>query len=383
MTSVIAAAGVCAPGSPSPGWVAIDAGVIVEAGSGQVPSGAVDLGSVLLAPGFVDLQVNGVGDVDFATADHDGWRRAGRAQLEHGVTAYFPTLVTAPPDEYAPALERVQAARADAEHRRLPAIVGAHLEGPFLGGAPGAHPVALLRTADCEWLRGIVDAYPDLVAIVTLAPEADPGLSATQMLNERGVTVALGHSTATYDDARAAADAGARLVTHLFNGMGPLHHREPGLAGAALDDDRLTPTLIADLVHVHPAALRLAIDRKPNVALVTDRVAVSSGATADVGAPRLADGTLLGSTLSMDAAVRNTVGLGLPVERAVEMAATVPARAVGLADRGHIAAGARADLVAIDPDSLTVRGVWLGGEQVVGLDGRSSSRTSGRARPRP
>ncbi len=371
MTRVLAAAGVSSPGPPTPGWVAIDEGVIVETGPGQAPTGAVDLGSVLLAPGFVDLQVNGVRDVDFASADPDGWRRAGRAQLGQGVTTYCPTLVTAPLDEYAPALERVRAARADARNRPLPAIAGVHLEGPFLGGAPGAHPVALLRKADCEWLRGIVDAFSDLVAIVTLSPEADPGLAATRMLHERGVTVALGHSTATYEEARAAADAGARLVTHLFNGMGPLHHREPGLAGAALDDDRLTPTLIADLVHVHPAALRLAIGRKPNVALVTDRIAVSGEATADDGTPRLADGTLEGSTIAMDQAVRNVVGLGVPVERALEMAATVPVRALGLADRGRIAEGARADLVALDPDSLAVRSVWLGGEQAVDLDGRS------------
>jgi N-acetylglucosamine-6-phosphate deacetylase len=352
--------------------VAVDDGVIIEVGSGSASADALDLGSALLAPGFVDLQVNGVGDVDFASADLDGWRRAGRAQLEHGVTAYCPTLVTAPTDEYPQALERVRTARLDARDHPLPVIVGAHLEGPFLGGAPGAHPVALLRSADCEWLRGLLETFPDLVSVVTLAPEADPGLAATRLLHERGGHVALGHSTATYDQARAAADAGARLVTHLFNGMGPLHHREPGLAGAALDDDRLTPTLIADLVHVHPAALRLAIDRKPNVGLVTDAVAVDASrvggirVSADTGAARLADGTLAGSTLSMERAVRNTVGLGVPVERAVEMAATIPAGTLGLADRGRIRPGARADLVALDRDSLAVRAVWLAGELAAG-----------------
>jgi N-acetylglucosamine-6-phosphate deacetylase len=338
----------------------------VEVGSGATPLGAVDLGPALLAPGFVDLQVNGLGDVDFASADADGWRRAGRDQLELGVTAYCPTLVTAPLDEYPPALERVRTARLDAQDRRLPAIIGVHLEGPFLGGAPGAHPVPLLRTADCAWLRDLLDNFPDLVTVVTLAPEADPDFAATRLLHDRGVTVSLGHSTATYEVALAAADAGARLVTHLFNGMGPLHHREPGLAGAALDDERLTPTLIADLVHVHPAALRLAISSKPNVALVTDRVAVKGVRVTDDGAARLEDGTLVGSTLSMDRAVRNVVGLGVPVERAMEMAATIPAQALGLDDRGRIALGARADLVALDPDSLTVRAVWLAGERVAG-----------------
>ena len=364
---VLATSALCPPGPPQPGWVAFDDGVIVDVGAGVAPAGAVDLGSVVLVPGFVDLQVNGVGDVDFGSADADGWRRAGRAQLEQGVTAYCPTLVTAPLDEYPPALERVRAAQLDAHEHSLPVIIGAHLEGPFLGGAPGAHRVALVRIADCDWLRHVLDTFPGIVAVVTLAPEADPGFAATRLLRDRGVNVALGHSTATYEEALGAADAGACLVTHLFNGMGPLHHREPGLAGAALDDDRLTATLIADLVHVHPAVLRLAIHCKPNLALVTDAVAVGAGdASGDTDAPRLADGTLVGSTLSMDRAVRNTVGLGVPIERAVEMAATIPARALGLTDRGTIAPGMRADLVALDPDTLAVRSVWLAGDLVTG-----------------
>jgi N-acetylglucosamine-6-phosphate deacetylase len=365
VTRVVATAALCPPGPPQPGWVAIDEGVILDVGFGRGPAGAFDLGSGLLAPGFVDLQVNGVDDLHFAAADPDGWRRAGRGQAEHGVTAYCPTLVTAPLDDYPPALQRVRDAQLDARDRPLPAIIGVHLEGPFLGGAPGAHPVSLLRTAYYKWLRDVLDDFPDLVTVVTLAPEADPDFAATRLLHERGVRVALGHSTATYEDALGAADAGARLVTHLFNGMGPLHHRAPGLAGAALDDERLTPTLIADLVHVHPAALRLAIQRKPNVALVTDRVATTGTHVTD-GAARLADGTLLGSTLSMDQAVRNIVGLGVPVERALEMAATIPAQALGLTDRGRIAPGARADLVALDRGSLEVRAVWVAGVLAAG-----------------
>jgi N-acetylglucosamine-6-phosphate deacetylase len=364
MTTVIASTALCPPGHPDAGWVAIDHGVIVDVGSGGPPAGATDLGAVLLAPGLIDIQVNGVGGVDFASAQVEGWRRAGQAQLQEGVTAYCPTLVTAPLDAYPPALERAGEARLDAHDRRLPTVLGVHLEGPFLGAAPGAHPVELIRTADPEWLLGTLDAFPDLVTVVTLAPEADPDLAATRLLHTRGVRVALGHSTATYEETLAAADAGARIVTHLFNGMGPLHHREPGLAGAALDDDRLTPTLIADLVHVHPAVLRLAIDRKPNVALVTDRVAIRSMHVSDDAPARLPDGRLAGSTLSMDRAVRNVVGLGVPVERAVEMATTTPADALGLTDRGRIAPGARADLVALDPHSLTVHAVWVAGELV-------------------
>lgn len=366
MTRVLASSAICRPGRPAPGWVAVDDGLIVEVGSGPAPAGALDAGSALVAPGLIDVQVNGVADDDFATADPEGWRRAARVQLAGGVTAFCPTLVTAPLDRYDDALERVRAARADAETHRLPSVVGAHLEGPFLGGAPGAHPVELVRAVDVAWLRRLLAGFPGLVSIMTLAPEADPGLGATRFLREQSVTVALGHSTATYEEARAAADAGARLVTHLFNGMAPFDHREPGLVGAALDDERLTPTLIADLVHVHPAALRLAIARKRDVAFVTDGVATPGLHVTEDGAARLTDGTLAGSTLSMDGVVRNAAGIGVPVERAIEMATLIPADVLGLTDRGRIEPGARADLVAFDPRSLAVRAVWLAGELVSG-----------------
>jgi N-acetylglucosamine-6-phosphate deacetylase len=372
MAVVVAAGGVCGPGRDTtkllaPGWLAIDGGRVVEVGPGRAPATPdLDLGDALLAPGFVDLQVNGVDDVDFATADDAGWTKARRHLLACGVTACCPTLISAPVGAYDTPLERAAAARHDREP--VTTIVGVHLEGPFLGDAPGAHAIEHLRPADRRWLSTLLDAHSGLVRIVTLAPEADPGLAATRMLTGRGVIVALGHSTATYAEALAAADAGAVLVTHLFNGMGPWHHREPGLIGAALDDDRLTPTLIADLVHVHPAALRLAIAQKPNVALVSDAVAFAAGEAENAfagpdGAPRLADGTLVGSVVTLDRALANVVGLGVPVARAVEMAAAVPARVLGLDTFGALGPGGRADLVALDPVSLRVRAVWLGGER--------------------
>lgn len=367
--TVVVAGRVCPPGAPGRGWIAFDGATIAETGSGGHEGATLDLGDTLLAPGFVDLQVNGVDDVDFAAADAAGWARAARRLLRDGTTAWCPTVVTAPLASYAAVLGRIGMARRMAD---LDSMVGVHLEGPFLGGAPGAHPVDLLRPADVAWLAATLDAHPGLVRVVTLAPEADPGLAATSLLARRGVAVALGHSTSSYDAARAAASAGATIVTHLFNGMGPLHQREPGLAGAALDDERLTPTLIADLVHVHPAMLRLAIARKRRVALVTDAVATAAGAVGGIaveergGAAYLPDGTLAGSTLTMLRAVQNVVGLGVPVERAVEMASAVPAEVLGLADRGRLVPGARADVVALDPERLEVRAVWLAGELVSG-----------------
>jgi N-acetylglucosamine-6-phosphate deacetylase len=360
VTTVLAAGGVCRSGAPAPGWIAFADDVIVDAGTGPAPPGrtVVDLGDALLVPGFLDLQVNGTGDVDFATAGPDDWARARRRLLATGTTAFCPTFVSAPRAAYDSALARAQDARATPGGAD---VLGVHLEGPFLGDAPGAHPPELLAPADLGWLEHTLDRHPGLVTMVTLAPEADPGFAATRLLTRADVVVALGHSTASVDQARAAAAAGATVVTHLFNGMQAFHHREPGLVGAALTDERLTPTVIADGVHVHPAALRIAIAAKRSVALVTDSVA-SVDPTAD--AVRLADGTLAGSTLTLDRAVANVVALGVPVEHAVEMATAVPAAILGLENRGRLAPGCRADVVALDPASLAVRAVWLGGDSV-------------------
>jgi N-acetylglucosamine-6-phosphate deacetylase len=372
--TVIAGAGLLAPGCEpdQAGWVEIDDGRIISVGRGT-RVGAVGVDDAVLVPGFVDVQVNGLDDVDFACADPSSWQAALRAQARHGVTACCPTLVSAPLTAYEEPLRvaaAVAAASPDADDEVGTEIAGVHLEGPFLGGAPGAHVVEHLRPVDRSWLRRVLERTPGLVRIVTLAPEADPGFEGTRLLCDADVVVAIGHSTATYLEARAAADAGATVVTHLFNGMRPFNHREPGVAGAALDDPRLIPSLIADLVHVHPAALRLAIGAKRSVALVTDAVAVGAGTVGAVvvserdGAARLADGTLAGSTLTMDRAVRNVVDLGFSLERAVELAATVPSEILGCDDRGRLEPGRRADIVALDRESLTVRAVWVGGRRV-------------------
>ena len=197
----------------------------------------------------------------------------------------------------------------------------------------------------------------DLVKMVTLAPEADPEFRATRWLAARGVVVALGHSDVDYDGALAAADAGARVVTHLFNGMGPMHHRAPGLAGAALTERRLVPSLIADFVHVHPALVKLALQARPDAVLVTDAVRAAM--------TRLADGTLAGSELTMDVAVQHEIEIGVPIAAAVRHATANAARVLGLNDRGRIAPGARADLLALDANTLAIRAVWRSGQPFV------------------
>lgn len=374
--TVLVGAGVCGASglrSDVPGWVAFDDGIVTAVGEGRPPSPeqeTLDLGDAILAPGFIDLQVNGVGAIDFAVATPDEYVVALDAMAAHGVTACCPTICTAPLDAYAGMLDNAAGALSLPGADLRPDVLGVHLEGPFLGGAPGAHPTSLLRAADAAWLRSLLDRHGGQVRLMTIAPEADPGFEATRLLSSRGIAVAIGHSAASYEDAVAMADAGARVATHCFNGMGPFHHRSPGVIGAALDDPRVTPTLIADLVHVHPAALRIAARSKRNVALVTDAVAVEAGSVAGLvireegGAPRLADGTLAGTSLTMDAAVRNMVAIGVTLERAVEMASAIPAEVLGLADRGRLSPGARADIVALDRTTVSVRNTWIAGHPI-------------------
>ncbi|MDQ1467210.1 MAG: N-acetylgalactosamine-6-phosphate deacetylase, partial [Actinomycetota bacterium] len=343
--------------SATPAWIVIGDARIVATGSGPAPGGATDLGDALLAPGYVDIQINGAGAVDFATASAEAIIATIDALIDGGCTACLPTICSAPLDRYAAMLERLAVVRA----ARPESVLGVHLEGPFLGGAPGAHPPEFVRDVDLDWLVALCDRFGDLVRLVTLAPEADPGLAAVAALRARGITVALGHSTVDLDGARAAADAGAGIVTHLFNGMGPLHHRAPGLAGAALDDRRLVPSVIADGVHVHPLMLRLALRARPDAVLVTDAVATAPPLELRSGAAYLPDGTLAGSTLTMASAVRHVAALGISAAATVRCATGNPARAIGATQYGRIAAGCRADLVALDPVTLEVRAVWLGG----------------------
>lgn len=323
--------------------------------------------AVTVVPGFVDLQVNGMDDLDVSVADGTDWERLDQLTAATGVTAWLPTLVSRPLDRYAAPLERIAAAGRRAGPR--PVVLGAHLEGPFLGDRPGAHPPELLVDPDPGW----IDALPDVVRLVTLSPERAGALAAVETLVRRGVVVSLGHSGAELTLARAAVDAGATMVTHLFNAMGPLHHRAPGIAGAALADDRVTAGLVADLVHVHPALVTTAFRTKgpEHLALVTDAVAWRSGRAADRdvrlrdGAPRLADGTIAGSALTMDQAVRNVVDrAGVSVAAAVRAASTTPADVLGDPTRGRVAVGARADLVVLDDDDLTVRRTLVGGHTV-------------------
>lgn len=359
MTTLVASTAVVLDGVPTEGWIAMDGERVVDRGSTRTPRGAVDLGDAIVAPGLIDLQCNGLGSVDFASASADEWHAAQRALVHHGVTALCPTLVTAPLDTY----DRMLGAAAEARSETAPGeatLLGVHLEGPFLGGAPRAHDPALVRPVDVDWLDALLSRHPGLVRVVTLAPEADAALAGTAFLVDAGVVVALGHTTAPFSDAVAAADAGASMVTHLFNGMAPWHHREPGVAGAALTDARLTPTVIADLVHVHPAVLRVVFAAS-RVATVSDSVGNSGGLDERDGAAYLRDGTLAGASTQLDGALANLVAAGVPWLDALTSMTSTPARLIGATDRGTLRPGSVADVVALEPETLAVQRVWVRG----------------------
>lgn len=356
MTTLAASAVVTPDAVLAPGEVSIEDGVIVDVRGhkGVAPAR-------VLCPGFVDVQVNGHVDVDVANAEGDDWDRIDALLFAQGVTAWCPTIVTAPLDVYPGRLERITGAAARPPAHDRPTILGAHLEGPFLGDAHGAHMPEWVIPLDLDWLT----ALPPIVKVMTLGPEQPLAVDAIKALVARGVLVSIGHSNATYEQARAGADAGARLVTHLFNGMAPLHHRAPGILGAALSDDRLVPSLIADGVHVHPAALRAAARAKGRggYVLVTDAVGWQTHDRVEIvdGAPRLPNGTIAGSCARMDECVARMVHeAGIDIVDVIHAAATTPARLLGLDhERGALVAGGRADLVALHPDTLRATEVWI------------------------
>ncbi|GAB0116935.1 N-acetylglucosamine-6-phosphate deacetylase [Acidisoma sp. 7E03] len=325
----------------------------------------------ILAPGFVDVQVNGGGGVLFnETPTAAGARAIAAAHRRFGTTAILPTIITDRPEVMRQGVDAVRIAMASPGS----GVVGIHLEGPFISPRrPGVHDPALIRrmdVADVDWL---CLAAADLPVLLTVAPEeaTDADL---RRLAESGIVLSAGHTAASAERIAEALALGLRGFTHLYNAMPPIAGREPGPAGGALVDRSAWCGLIVDGVHVHAASLRLALAARPEerMVLVTDSMSVL-GTEADSfmlygnrilrrhGRLEREDGTLAGADLDMAQAVRNTVTmLGCTPERALRMASTYPAAFMGLADRGRIAPGLRADLVLLSED-LTVRGTWLEG----------------------
>jgi N-acetylglucosamine-6-phosphate deacetylase len=344
----------------------------VELADGRVAAVGLNSsnGAGIASPGFVDLQVNGFAGVDFFSADGEGYRRAGQALLECGVTTYQPTFITSPEDELVGALAAVPVDGVG------PRVLGAHLEGPFISPERlGTHPADARRDPDPALLERLLAAGP--VSHVTLAPELPGALELVDRLRERGVTVSCGHSDATAAEAREAFARGVKTVTHIFNAMRPFAAREPGLAGAALVAAEVIVQVILDGVHLADDTARLVWQAAGGrVALVTDAIAAAhagdgaysiAGVDFEVedGVARNADQVLAGSTVCMIDAVRNLVALGAPVEDALAAASAVPARIAGRPELGTLAPGAQADVVILD-DSLEIVRVLVRGEDALG-----------------
>jgi N-acetylglucosamine-6-phosphate deacetylase len=326
-------------------------------------------GRGIASPGFVDLQVNGFGGIDFLDSDRAGYRRAGEALLETGVTAYLPTFITSPEDQLLAAVDEVPLDGV------APRILGIHLEGPFLApGRLGTHPPLARRDPDPILLERLLAS--DRIRLMTLAPELEGADELIDLLLRRGVTVSCGHTDATADEANAAFDRGVRTVTHLFNAMRPLRHRDPGIAGAALAREDIVVQIILDGVHLAPETARLVWRAAAGrVVLVTD--AVSGAGVQDGsyslggfevkirdGVARGPDGQLAGSVLTMIEAVRNLHDLGASLAQALAAASTVPAAVLGLPGLGRLEPGAPADVVIVD-DNLQIERVVVGGQERV------------------
>lgn len=357
----------------NPGTVVIEGPTIQAVVQGRMEAKEnIDLEDSLLVPGFVDLQVNGAFGVDVATEP----QRIGElsaALVQTGTTSYLPTIISLPLEEYPSLLSSISL-----EGRDGAEPLSLHLEGPFINPEKkGAHLQENVVPPDAQALSTMLK--DDSVRMVTLAPEMLGAAELIQVAIGRGVLVSLGHSDAGFDAASRAFDQGARSITHLFNAMSSFHHRDPGLPGAALTDPRCTCGIIADGRHVHPNAIKVAfaVLGADRIYLVTDAIAAAGMKGGEYplagrqvfleeGAPRLEDGTMAGSVLQMDEALRNVLAFtGCTLPKAVRMVASTPARLIGEGERkGRLAPGYDADVVALTPD-LEVDSVWIRGKRIL------------------
>jgi len=345
------------------GSVVVEDGRIAEVSEGKAPQGRVlDFEGCYVVPGFVDIHVHGGAGEDVMDASDGGLDRLSLFLAAGGVTSFLATTNTDSQERTLKAVREIgEAAKRGTKGARL---LGLHMEGPYISmERSGAQNRAHIRLPALDELGQASLEAGGSLRMVTLAPEVDGALEAVRWLASRGIVPAAGHTDATYDETRAGIEAGIRHASHLFNGMRSLHHREPGLVGAALDDERVTVELIADCYHIHPAVLRIVARLKgtARTALVSDSIAAAGLPDGDYslggmkvavrhGKSLLESGTLAGSTIRLCDAVRNMVKKAdVPLREAVEMASTTPSRVAGAADRkGSIAPGMDADITVLD-----------------------------------
>lgn len=334
----------------------------------------INAAGMWITPGLIDIHTHGADGHDTMDATKEAMEGFSTFLAQHGVTSFLPTTITATKHDIQAAIDNVTQVAANVSGAK---IMGIHLEGPYLNTAhKGAQPEALIRKADPDEYKAWVD--DDLVKLMTVAPEIDGVLDLIDAGQRNGLEFAVGHSGATYEVMQEAADRGLRQATHTFNGMLGIHHRRPGTVGSVLVDDRIYAQVIADGVHLHPAIIQLIVKAKGihKTILISDSIRAAGLADGeyDLGGQRvrveqsiarISSGSLAGSTLTLDAAIRNIMDFtSLSFMEVLPMATSVPAEAMGWKDQvGVLRASARADVVCFDAD-IVPRFVFVAGELI-------------------
>jgi N-acetylglucosamine-6-phosphate deacetylase len=319
-----------------------------------------------IIPGFVDIHTHGAVGVDVMDADPQGILKMAEFLVTHGVTSFLPTTTTLDIESTIKAIKAIEEARTI--NKNGAKIIGVHLEGPFINPKyKGAQNEQFIIEPTREVLEKLI--REDIIRLVTIAPELPGAEEAIKILKERGINVSMGHSDASYDDSIKGMISGATQVTHLFNGMRPFHHREPGIIGAALAEDTIKCQLIADGIHLHFGTIRMVFRAKgyKNIILISDSMSATGlsdgnyelgGLKVSVrsGAPRLPDGKLAGSTLTLDIAVKNIVTKAhVPLPIVSKTASKIPAESINEFDIGEFSYGKKADIVVIDKSFKVIR----------------------------
>jgi N-acetylglucosamine-6-phosphate deacetylase len=372
----------------TPATEILDAGILVRDGvieaigprqGMSLPPGAqeVTANEQTAVPGFVDVHIHGAGGHDVMEGSEEALAAVARTVARHGTTSFVATTVTASPEDTCRSVEgiaRCIATQHETDEARAE-VLGIHYEGPFISSARrGVHPVEWIKLPSAELLEKLLHAASGNARILTIAPELLGAPQCIDAAHKAGVVVAMGHTDATYEQARAAIARGARHAVHVYNAMRPFSHRDSGVIGAVLTSPEVTAELIADGVHVEEAAMRLLLQAKGAgcVILVSDGISATGmpdgkymlgkfEVTVSGGVCRNAEGKLAGSTLTLDRALRNIVGLGLPLADAVRMLTLNPATLLGIEfKKGALRVGADADIVLLD-EGLQVANVWARG----------------------